>query len=242
MSKKSWCGLLVALMMFSGCAGQEYRPVPIKSVESYPNHVTVFGAVIAAQVWSDRAAAQSAFGFDVLGAGLLPVQVIVDNKGGQTLNIVADQTMLLDREGNLWNILPAHAAYDRIDRQLAPSRVAGQGVKGGALGSLAGGILGAAFGVVTGHDIGQAIVKGAAAGAAVGAVKGGYNGLEEGRSKEMIARDLQARDLKEQPLRPQEISHGFLFFPAEVREPMLLRLKLRDLSSGQSRLLEMKIK
>ena len=234
-------GLLAALLATIGCTGYQYKPVPFKAADAYPNNVRLFGAVIAAKAWTDNQEARSAFGFDIRGAGLTPVQVIVDNQGDNALTIVPDQTMIKDTEGNMWNLLPAQVAYERIDKQVALDRMGGNAVRQGGLGAAAGAILGAAIGVVTGGDVAEAAMRGAAAGAAVGTVKGGYEGLEDRRSKDLIAKDLQSRGLKDKPMKPKEISHGFLFFPGEVLQATVLRLKLKNLTTGQMEILLMNV-
>jgi hypothetical protein len=233
--------ILTAVLVGLGCTGYEYKPVPFKSAEAYPNHQVVFGAVIAAKAWTDNAEAASAFGFNIRGAGLTPVQVVVDNKGPNSLTIVPDQTLLVDSEKNMWNLLPAEVAYERIDRNVAVSRMGGKGAKTAVLGGIAGGILGAAVGIVAGGDVGEAAMRGAAAGAAVGAVKGGYEGLEDPRSKQVIADDLRTKGLKDKPMKPYEISHGFLFFPGEIKDASLLRLKIKNMNSGQVQILELPV-
>ncbi|MEW5724924.1 MAG: hypothetical protein AB1896_17570 [Thermodesulfobacteriota bacterium] len=242
MRNKYIIGLLLVLFLAAGCSGYQYKPVPFKAAEAYPNHVTVFGAVVAAKAWTDEQEAWNAFGFNIRGAGITPVQVVVDNKGDHTLEIVPEQTRLMDTEDNIWDLLPAEAAYERIDKHVAMERMVGQGSRSGLLGGLAGGILGAAYGVVTGTNVGDAAMRGAAAGAAVGAVMGGAEGLNDPRSRELISQDLQSRSLKGKPLVPQEISHGFLFFPGEVKEAAVLRLRIRDIGTGEVSLLELNLR
>ncbi|MEZ4485522.1 MAG: hypothetical protein R2864_13355 [Syntrophotaleaceae bacterium] len=60
----------------------------------------VAGAQVAAQSYADSAAAKQAFGFDIRAAGLLPVQVVIDNGGASALNMVPEQTFLIDADGN----------------------------------------------------------------------------------------------------------------------------------------------
>lgn len=228
MNRRLGLGLIMALVLLWGCAGYEYKPVPFKAAESYPNHVTVAGAVIAARAWADNDEAWEAFGFDIRGAGLTPVQVVVDNKGSKSLILVPDQTLLRDSQDNLWNILPAGVAYERIDKNVRVSRMGGEGARQGALAGAAGAILGAAVGIISGSDIAEAAGKGATAGVAIGAVKGGAEGYRDPRSRSRISTDLKNRSLKGKAFKPHEIAHGFLFFPGEVKNPTQLRLKLRE--------------
>jgi len=242
MNKFLRVGLTAVLVMGLGCAGYEYKPVPFKAADAYPNHVVVAGAVVAARAWSDKAEAEKAFGFNIRGAGLTPVQVVVDNKSAQPLTLDPNQTLLRDVQDNLWNVLPAQVAYERIDKNVRVERMGGEAVRQGGLAAVAGAVIGAAFGIVTDQDIAEAALKGAAAGAAVGAVKGGVEGYGDPRSRSRISNDLKNKSLKDKPFPPHEITHGFLFFPGEVKEPTLLRLKVREVETGQDHIIELPLK
>ena len=241
MKKLTGVGALLVLLFVWSCAGYEYKPVPFRAAESYPNHVTVAGAVIAARAWADNAEASKAFGFDIRGAGLTPVQIVVDNKSNQALKLIPDQTLLRDTQDNMWNILPAQVAYERIDKQVRVSRMGGEGGKQAALGGVAGAVIGAAFGIITGSDIAETAGKGAVAGAAIGAVKGGVEGYSDPRSRSNIRSDLESKSLKDKPFSPMQLTHGFLFFPGEVVAPTVLRLKLHEMTTGEDHLIELSV-
>ena len=231
-------GLVIALLVVLGCAGYEYKPVPFKAAESYPNRVTLAGAIIAARAWFDQSEAWQTFGFDIIGAGLTPIQLIVDNKGSQALQVIVEQTLLQDSQDNLWNVLPGQVAYERIEKNVRLQRAGGEGSRQAGLGAAAGAILGGAFAVITGQNIAEAAGKGAVAGAAIGSVKGGSEGYGDPGSQRRIRDDLRDRRVEDKPFQPNQISHGFLFFPGEVKKPKLLRLKLRELGTGREHLLE----
>ena len=116
---KRWLipGVLGALLIIGACA-ESYRvkPVPFKAPGAYPNATEVAGARVAARAYVKKAEAKEAFGFDIRGAGMLPVQVVFDNRGSHTLEIIPSQTFLEDREGNLWPVLSRDLAYDRATR------------------------------------------------------------------------------------------------------------------------------
>ena len=44
---------------------------------------------MGAEAYATRDQAEDAFGFDIKGAGLLPVQLVMDNKSGKSLELVA---------------------------------------------------------------------------------------------------------------------------------------------------------
>ena len=86
------------LLVFINACGTTYKakPLPFRSPSSYENSVEVGGAEVAAQAYADPRNASEAFGFDIRGAGMLPVQLIFDNLGPHTLKIIPEQTFLDD--------------------------------------------------------------------------------------------------------------------------------------------------
>jgi len=70
-------GILAGILFLVAACATAYQatPLPFRAPSSYPNATQVEQAVIGAQAFSDPKKAQEAFGFDVRGAGMLPVQV-----------------------------------------------------------------------------------------------------------------------------------------------------------------------
>jgi hypothetical protein len=230
---------LVAAALFWSCSRYQQKPLPIRHPTAYENAVEVFGATVAARSYHDKADAKEFFGFDIIGAGVLPVQVVFDHLGSDPIEIVPGQTFLIDSEGQLWNILERDLAYRRIEEKTDWGEIAPSAGKGAFLGAAAGAIVGAAIGIVTGENVGIAAGKGAAVGGAGGAVIGGAKGLEEGDTKKAIREDLRSRSLENRPIPPQSLSHGVLFFPAEATSSKQLRLQVRNTRTGQLQILSM---
>ena len=63
-----------AFVFFLSCASYETRIVPFKMPSAYPNATEVAGAMIAAQAYDDKKEAKTAFGFDIIGAGILTIR------------------------------------------------------------------------------------------------------------------------------------------------------------------------
>jgi hypothetical protein len=222
------------------CASYESKVVPFKMPGAYPNAMEVAGATIAAQVYSDKKEAEDAFGFDIIGAGLMPVRVIFDNKGKHPIDIVANQTFLVDVESNLWPVLDERMAYDRIQKKTEFGKVAPEAGKYGAIAGIAGGVIGAAIGIVSGHNVADAAMKGAALGAATGITGGGLKGMTDTDVQAQIRSDLEKRSLERRPVMPGDIAEGFIFFPGESKKPVELRLQIREADTGKSYPLIMK--
>jgi hypothetical protein len=236
-SKGVW--VLAAALALAACTHYEQKPLPFKLPSAYPNAAESFGATIGARAFDDPEKAKEIFGFDIIGAGVLPVQVVFDHQGADPIQIVPAQTILADAEGNLWNILEQNMAYSRISRKTELGNVAPEAAKKGFLGAAAGAIVGAAIGIVTGGNIGEAVGKGAAVGAAGGAVIGGAQGLEDPEVRRSINQDLRNRSLENKPIPPQGLSQGILFFPAEAVKARQLRVQLKDTKTGETKILNL---
>ena len=224
--------MVFILIFLVSCARYERKVVPFKLPSAYENTVEAAGAEIAAKAYDDPKEAQAAFGFDILDAGVLPVQVIFDNVGTHDLEIISSSTFLVDIDGNLWPIPDAGLAYDRISKKTELGEVAPEGAKSGLLAGTAGAIIGAAIGIVTGQNVGDAAMKGAAVGAAAGITMGGARGLTDRSVQSEIREDLQTRTLERRAIRPNEVAHGFIFFPGESNKAHELRLTIREVDTG----------
>ncbi len=167
---------VLAVLWLAGCTSYEQRVVPFKMPAAYPNATTVADATIAAKAYDSDTEAEAAFGFDIRGAGILPVQVIFDNTGNHPLEILSDKTLLLDTENNLWPVLDERMAYDRLSKKTELGKVAPEAAKGGLLAGAAGAVIGAAIGIVTGHNVGGSRREGGRGGGS----RRGHHGRRQG--------------------------------------------------------------
>ncbi|MBN1830163.1 MAG: hypothetical protein JW884_13615 [Deltaproteobacteria bacterium] len=239
--RKLHMALLAVLLatVLGGCERYERKVVPFKMPQAFPNMTEAAGSKIAARAFDKTDEAKAAFGFDMLGAGILAVQIVFDNQGSHPLEILPDKTYLIDVEESLWPILNADLAYDRIERKTELGEVAPKGAKSGFLAGTAGAIIGAAIGIVSGANVAEAAGKGAAIGAAAGLTMGGAEGVDDERVRRQIGDDLRHRTLERKPIPASDISHGFIFFPGEAKAAKQLRLTLKEVDTGMQHLLIM---
>ncbi len=193
----------------------------------------VAGAQIAAQAYSDTAEAKQMFGFDIRKAGLLPVQVVIDNAGEDSLEINPHQTFLVDAGGNYWNLLDNRTAYRRVNESTEYGNVTDEAGKSAFWGALGGAVVGGAIAIVGGENVGEAMGKGAVIGGALGTVGGGAEALQSPEAEYQISRDLGTKTLENRPIRPGELGRGFLFFPGEAKSARQLRLQVEAIRSGK---------
>jgi hypothetical protein len=224
---------ILTMVWVTACTTYERQVVPFKLPTAYPNATAVADATIAAKAYDNVEEASAAFGFDIRGAGILPVQVIFDNTGRHPLEIVTDKTLLVDAENNLWPLLDERMAYDRLAKKTELGQVVPEAGKGALLAGAAGAVIGAAIGIVTGTNVGAAAGKGAAVGAAAGATMGGAKGLSDSDVRNQIREDLQKRTLEKRAVAAGEVAHGFLFYPGEAKKPRELRISIRTVDTKQ---------
>ena len=235
MRRKNRVLIVAALLLFVAACGTTYKakPVPFKAPTAYPNATEVAGAMVASQAYVDPKKAEEAFGFNIRGAGMLPVQLVFDNMGPHTLKIHPGQTFLEDDVGNLWPILSDQFAYERATKYAKTKQIFKEGAYNAFLAGAAGAIVGAAVGIVTGTNVGSAAGAGAAVGAAAGAVLGGAAGYVSDDANKAIINDLNQKRLENRDVFPKMLAYGFLFFPGEASTAKQLRLQLMETDTGK---------
>lgn len=222
---------LIALLLVS-CTTYKSQEVPFKPPAAYQGMQMAAGAQVAGESFADKQTAKQAFGFDIRGAGLLPVQIVIDNAGTHGLEIVPSQTFLIDAQGNYWNLLDSRTAYQRVESSSEFGTIGKGAGKGATLGAAGGALIGAAIGILAGENVGDAAMKGAAAGVAGGAVIGGANAASSEETGRQISRDLANKQLENRAIQPSTLARGFLFFPGEATSASQLRLQLKEKDTG----------
>ena len=207
---------LMLILAFSGCATYEPKVAPFKLPEAYRNVQRVADTYVAARAWNNEAEARQAFGFNIVKAGLLPVQVSFDNRGAQTLAIVPSQTLLSNQRQELFPVLSDREAYERVNRGTRVQETVKGAAQGGLLGGATGALIGAAIGVVAGHGAGNYALGGLTTGAAAGGIFGGLGAAGNTRVPRTITEDLSRHELKNTPIRPGELAYGLILFPGEA--------------------------
>ena len=219
--------------------GDKVAPVPLPSEQTGGLEVNDVG--LYAEAYLQQDAAEKAFGFDIRGAGVLPVRFVLDNQSQGEVEIRGDQTFLIDAENQAWPLLSYDQAYRRVNAHIELGETAKGAAKPAVLLAAAGALVGAAVGVVSGDSAGEGAARGAAAGAATGAVIGGAKRYQE--IGQEIREDLAHDSFDNRSIESGEIAHGFLFFPGDQEiasldtlrvsisiddEPQVINLKLHE--------------
>ncbi|MBN1930231.1 MAG: hypothetical protein JW786_01300 [Desulfobacterales bacterium] len=242
MMKKQLFLILVIMVVgiFIGCStSYKVKPLPFKTPAAFNNVVTIDGAQMGSKAFDNPSEAKEAFGFDIRGAGMLPVQVVFDNQGRHALEINGQQTFLEDKKGNLWPILSRDIAYERATKYAQSKQIVTEGAYKGFWGAAAGSIIGAAIGIVAGENVAAAAGKGAAIGAAAGATIGGAEGYTSDDARRTIVKDLREKSLQNMAIEPKSLAHGFLFFPGEAESALRLRIQIMEKDTGKIHVMTM---
>jgi hypothetical protein len=234
--KKIIC-LIVIAAQFAGCSTYKNRSVSFRPPQDYANSMNVHGVLVGAEHYADTAKADETFGFDIRGAGLLPVQVVMDNQGGQGIEILTNQTFLVDENNRYWKILSTRESVDRVEKASASGAIGSGAGKGAMYGAAAGTILGLALGIVSGRNAGISAVKGGVIGGAGGAVIGGASKADDRSQEIKIAADIREKALEGKIIPSGSLASGFIFFPGEATSAKSLRLQVRFTSSGAQQVL-----
>ncbi len=223
--------LLALACCLSACSTYRERIAPVPLPASFVDHVNVQGALLAAQSYVDEDQAQAAFGFDIRGAGLLPVRFVIDNQSGRVIKIFPHQTFLIDRQNQAWPLLTADQAYQRVSAAVRVGEaLTGTGQSALLLGA-AGAVAGFAIGILAGDSLLNTASKGAAVGVGVGALYGG--GQQLYALEDRIRDDLARKTLRNQRVMPGELVYGFLFFPGKDEAASAKQLRLAIELDGQ---------
>ncbi|MDA8100602.1 MAG: hypothetical protein M0042_13375 [Nitrospiraceae bacterium] len=227
----------VSLLLTSCATAYREKPLPFKLPEAYPNSQEFGGAVIGVRAFSDAKEAKESFGFDVIAAGMLPVEIVIDNKGAHPIEINGSQTFLEDKGSNLWPVLSQNLAYERATKYAQTKETFTGAAQSGFFGAAAGAAIGAAIGILTGHDIGNTIGKGAALGAIGGGLAGGAQSYQAGDARHAIVEDLRQKSLQSKSVASGTLAYGFIFFPAEAKTAKSLRVQLVERDTGKSQVM-----
>ncbi len=106
--------LMTMACLLLSCDSEPGSPKAPPLPENLAQPVDAGGTRFQALAYADRQQSAALFGFDILGSGLLPVRVSIDNRSGATIKIIPRQTFLIDVEGQAWPLLTTDQAYKRL--------------------------------------------------------------------------------------------------------------------------------
>ncbi|GIX46089.1 MAG: hypothetical protein KatS3mg131_0300 [Candidatus Tectimicrobiota bacterium] len=229
--------LLTGLVFFVGCAAPLRTSVaPFRPPTQLPNAQKIGNLVVAAEVLDTPEKSKRVFGTDLAAAGILPVQLVVENRGNQEYEIDAAQIFGVVA-GEYYPAFNLSQAAQRVRESSIGTTVVGQAVLGALAGAMAGAAIGAAAGSVT-DDAG----RGAAAGAAIGGAAGGTAGAAEGASDRythQFRHELAAQDFGDRVIFPGDLHQGFIYL--QWQPYTVLRVKVTNITERTTHVVELPI-
>ncbi|KPA11609.1 conserved hypothetical protein, membrane [Candidatus Magnetomorum sp. HK-1] len=235
MKRYSILSILILILFVNACSKAFVaKPVAFKMPSVYGNAVTIDKTLAAAEVFNNAKNAKKIFGFNVHGAGMLPVQVVFKNIGYRNLQVVIGQTFLEETNGNMWEVLTGDIAKARATQNAQDKKALKEARKKGMIAAGIGAVIGAIVGTVTGSNVAKAVGTGAAVGTGGGVVYGAVKALEQDDAEQKALKDFKNTLIEHKPIKGGCITRGFLFFPGEAKKPKLLWLTLKDTMSDKT--------
>jgi hypothetical protein len=200
----------VLFIFLLGCAAPlRTDTVSFRTPESYPNHKVIEGLYIAVQPIDSPEKSKEIFGTDMKAAEILPLHLIVQNRGEKEFEISDQQVFGITADGEYTVAYNLNKAAERLRR----SSIGTTAVTRAVAGAVAGAAVGAAIGAGAGYAAGDA-AKGAAVGAAVGGATGAAAGTAEGLSDSFTVefkKQLANLAFGDRVVFPSDIQQGFVY-------------------------------
>ena len=196
-----------------GCATIEVKPAAFKAPLQYQNHYEHNGFTVAFVPILDEQSSREQFNVDFVRTSVIPVRVIIQNRGNREILLDAKQVFGVTPEGDFYQSYD----LDQSTRIIRRSEIGTSMATGAAVGALAGAAIGAGIGAGIGHASGGSgdVGRGAGAGAIIGGTAGGLGGAAAGVDaiEQQVRREMRRADWGAQVVYPGEMKTGYIFLP-----------------------------
>jgi hypothetical protein len=221
---------MIALFLCTSCASPLHvEDSTFKPPASYANYKEFDGLQIAIDPICSKSRLSENFGTDLWKANILPVQLIVANKGNKELEINHQQIFAVSDDGTY----RVAQTLDTTAKNVRKSSI-GQTV---AAGTVAGAVVGTAVGAGIGAGVGSAFDdagQGAKTGAIVGGTSGAASGMGHGLSDSItleFKKQLAAHAFEDKVIYPGDIHQGYIYFRWKPYNK--IRIKLFNITDNQ---------
>lgn len=213
-------------LMIASCGLHSERVVPVPLPDIQAEHIDVDGVLFSAKAYVNQDNAEAAFGFDIRGAGLLPVRIAIDNQSNAKVKLIDTQTFLIDHNNQAWPLLTAKMAHERITT-VTGNKALDHNLVAELLLKTAGVASNLAIGVFTG-GVGTVLVS-ATKEILTGSINTANSEISKNKAAEKeLNYDLEQHSLRDKTIDSGLVGYGFLFFPGleEARSAQTLRLTI----------------
>lgn len=201
---------LIIFLCLSCASPLHVEDVAFRTPNSYSNYKTIDGLDIAINPITSKSRLKEFFGTDLKEAGILPVQLIVENKGGNEIEINYRQVFAISND-NTYRVAQTLSTTAKNARKSSIGQTA-------ATGAVTGALVGTAVGAGIGAGVGSAydeIGEGAKSGAIVGGTTGAATGMGQGLSDSItmkFKKQLAKHAFGDRVIYPGDIRQGFIYF------------------------------
>jgi hypothetical protein len=195
------------------------KPAAFKAPSQYQNRFEFLGFTIAFVPVLDAQSSRDQFNVDFGGSPVIPVRVIIQNRGNREILLDAKQVFGVTPEGDFYQSYD----LDQSTRIVRRSEIGKGMATNAAVGALAGAAIGAGIGAGIGHASGGSgdTGRGAGAGAIIGGTAGAVGGVAAGADaiEQQVRREMRRADWGAQVVYSGEMKTGYIFLPrADFKE------------------------
>lgn len=218
------------VLLLSGCAAtMQVDTVSFAPPTSLPNCKAIEGLDIALMPIDTLEKSKEIFGTDLKAANVLPIHLIVHNRGTKEFEINHTQIFGVTADGQFTVAYTLNRAAERIRGSSIGTTAVTRTVAGAVLGAA----VGAGIGAGVGHAAGDSST-GAQAGAIIGGTTGLTTGLEAGLSDSFtleFKKQLATLAFEDRVVFPGDIQQGFIY--VKWQPYISIRVKVFNISDNK---------
>ena len=115
-------------MTFVGCASHDIRQIAPDSIGAYQIQANESGVVVAADPFSTKEKAESAFTLDLAEQGFVPVLLVLENRTKDNVLLIKDDIELTDSRGNIRKPVSANIMVSKFEHNKMAYALLGFGI------------------------------------------------------------------------------------------------------------------
>lgn len=221
--------IVLLLFFVAACAKPlQVEDATFKPPEAYSGHERVDGLVVAINPIYSKTELENKFGTDLTKANILPVQLVVSNKGNKEVEINHKQIFAVSGDGTYRVAHTLDTTAQNVRKSSIGQTAATGAVAGAMVGTAVGAGIGAGVGSAT-NDAGQ----GAQVGAIIGGTSGAATGLGHGLSDSItleFKKQLAKHAFEDRVIYPGDIHQGYIYF--RMKQYQKLRMKVFNITDN----------
>lgn len=224
-------GSVSALFLIASCAAPlRTNTAAFKIPASYQDYKEIDDLDIALVPIDTIDRSNEIFGTDMKAAGILPIQVIIQNKGNKEFEIKSNQIYGITSDQEY----TAAYSLNKAAEHVRSSSIGTTAVSGAVAGALVGAVVGAGIGAGIGYAGGNTN-RGAQSGAMIGGATGAASGAGAGLSDQFTVqfkKELASLAFGDRVIYPGDLIQGFVYI--QWKHYSKLRLELFNITDDKN--------